>query len=155
MAKFINVSEDRKTISMDKESHTATISLFGVKVLVGYNKEEKAFSFGINKTKLVNQMKKLVNKFMDNFHKTSVVELDDNSTLEEEPVVVEPQVEEPVQAEADDEELVIKASNYLGTVKLFGLGLVISFNKKYENFVNFKEDRVKETYNGLKLQSRK
>ena len=146
MGAFIKPSVDKKSIKMSEEKHVATISLFGVKILVGYSNEEKTFSFGFNSNKLVKKAKHLFNTVLDYFRKNENIKFDDNMTLE----AIKEELREDVAPDVDKEELTVSSSNYVATVKLFGLGIIFSYNKKYKNFINFKQDRVKETYNEVK-----
>ena len=148
---FIKISDDKKTIKMNEENHTATISLFGVKILVGYNNEEdKSFSFGFNKTKLINKTKKVINSIMNFIQKNKNVEIDDDTVVGNLKDEIKEEIQKPKEKEVDDKELVVKADNYIGTIKIFGLGIIISYNRKYKNFVNFKQEKVKQAYSEIK-----
>ena len=148
---FIKISDDKKTIKMNEENHTATISLFGVKILVGYNNEEgKSFSFGFNKTKLINKTKKVINSIMNFIQKNKNVEIDDDTVVGNLKDEIKEEIQEPKEKEVDDKELVVKADNYIGSLKIIGLGFIISYNKKYKNFVNFKQEKVKQAYSEIK-----
>ena len=144
---FIKTSDEKRSIKMNEENHTSTISLFGIKILIGYNKEEsKSFSFGFNKTKLINKVKKVFNRFVDFIQKNKDSKIDNEAIIGK----LKEEIQEPKEKEVDDKELVVKADNYIGSVKIFGLGFIISYNKKYKNFVNFKQEKVKQAYSDIK-----
>lgn len=144
---FIKTSDDKKSIKMNEENHTATISLFGIKILVGFSKEEsKSFSFGFNKTKLVDKAKKVFNRVVDFIQKNKNTEIDSDSVIGK----LKEEIKETKEKEVDDKELEVKADNYLVSVKVFGFGFIVSFNKKYKNFVNFKQENVKQAYSEIK-----
>ena len=147
---FIKATDDKKSIKMSEDKHTATISLFGLKLLIGFSDEDKKFSFGFNKTKLVSKTKKVFNAFVSYFQKNKNVNVDEKTVIRE----LMEEVQEVISPDVDDEELTVKDGNYIGTIKLFGLGIVISYNKKFKNFINFKKEKMGEAFNSVRKQVR-
>ena len=87
---------------------------------------------------------------MNFIQKNKNVEIDDDTVVGNLKDEIKEEIQKPKEKEVDDKELVVKADNYIGTIKIFGLGIIISYNRKYKNFVNFKQEKVKQAYSEIK-----